>query len=252
MAAQIWNDPSARPLSLNQGTDPIPCLAIAAMAVYQHERWRLVATFLCIEIDTYLYSPHVFVQFIVFTRAIGDRKTANVDNRSNRRLLFAMIRIFAVASIAVMCLVGTNASAETDGSIFGRWMSASGRGIIEIYHCADKLCGRIVWLKLVNRDGEPVKDIKNSDPQLQQRPLCGMNMLGNFHQTDDSHWEGGWIYNPENGETYSANIALESANVLKLRGYIGISLLGETQTWARAASPLGSCDNSNASHVSNQ
>jgi len=163
-----------------------------------------------------------------------------------------MIRVFAAVSIAVISLTGINASAETEGSVFGRWMSASGRGVIEIYHCADKLCGRIVWLKLINRDGEPVRDIKNSDPKLQQRPLCGMNMLGNFQEIDETHWEGGWIYNPEDGETYSAKISLENANTLKLRGYIGISLLGETQTWSRAPSPLGPCDNSNASHASNQ
>jgi uncharacterized protein (DUF2147 family) len=76
---------------------------------------------------------------------------------------------------------------------------------------------------------------------LRQRPLCGLTMLGSFHNTDPQLWTGGWIYDPDSGKTYHATMFLESANVLQLRGYVGIPLFGETNTWTRADPSKGAC-----------
>ena len=46
-------------------------------------------------------------------------------------------------------------------------------------------------------------------------------------------WEDGWIYDPDSGSTYTAEMHLEGPDTLKLRGYLGISLLGQTQVWTR-------------------
>lgn len=126
-------------------------------------------------------------------------------------------------------------------SVLGRWLSESGKGVIEIYHCADRLCGKIVWLQEAMRDGKPATDRNNPEPELRSRPICGLIMLGGFRPTEPQHWGDGWIYSPENGKTYHATMTLESPTVLKLRGYVGIPLFGETQTWTRADPKLGTC-----------
>jgi uncharacterized protein (DUF2147 family) len=125
--------------------------------------------------------------------------------------------------------------------ILGQWLTESHRGVVEIFSCADKLCGKLVWLIQPIRRGGPALDDDNPKPELRQRPLCGLVMLGDFVQTDAQHWEDGWIYDPDSGKTYHANMTLTGTNGLDVRGYVGIPLLGETQHWIRSDGSLGSC-----------
>jgi hypothetical protein len=54
---------------------------------------------------------------------------------------------------------------------------------------------------------------------------------------DSTHWKAK-VYDPKNGHTYNANLTLESPDRIKLRGYIGFSLLGRTAHWTRIHGPL--------------
>lgn len=149
------------------------------------------------------------------------------------------------AFIGLLILLGVSAGAAAQvpapEQVLGRWLTESKRGVVEIYRCGDALCGKLVWLIQPMRRGAPAVDDKNPDPQQRARPLCGLAMLGAFHQTEPQLWTGGWIYDPDSGDTYHATLFLESAGVLKLRGYIGIPLFGETQTWSRPDGHYGSC-----------
>jgi uncharacterized protein (DUF2147 family) len=64
--------------------------------------------------------------------------------------------------------------------------------------------------------------------------------MGGFKPSVEHEWSDGWVYDPESGKTYSARMALESATLLRLRGYIGIPLLGSTQLWTRTG-PVAHC-----------
>ena len=66
-------------------------------------------------------------------------------------------------------------------------------------------------------------------------------MLGDFKSRDTNRWDNGWIYSPDNGKTYRATLTLEKTNVLKLRGYVGVPLFGETQVWTRADAAHTTC-----------
>jgi uncharacterized protein (DUF2147 family) len=48
-------------------------------------------------------------------------------------------------------------------------------------------------------------------------------------------WEDGDIYDPKSGKTYSCYMKLQSMDKLKVRGYIGISLIGRTTYWTRTS-----------------
>jgi uncharacterized protein (DUF2147 family) len=55
-----------------------------------------------------------------------------------------------------------------------------------------------------------------------------------FTPAGSGKWENGTIYDPKSGNTYACNMELEGTNTLRLRGYIGISLIGRTEVWKRA------------------
>jgi uncharacterized protein (DUF2147 family) len=55
----------------------------------------------------------------------------------------------------------------------------------------------------------------------------------NFKYDGGNVWSDGKIYNPEDGKEYNCKMTLEGPNTLLVRGYVGISLFGKTQTWTR-------------------
>lgn len=144
----------------------------------------------------------------------------------------------ALATLS-LAILAPGAGAQTP-PVAGRWLTEDGKGVIEIYPCADKVCGKLAWLSEPNSNGKPKLDDNNPNKALRTRSLCGLEMLGDFHLTEPNRWGDGWIYNPENGKRYHATMTLDG-NLLKLRGYVGIPLFGETQTWTRADPKLKSC-----------
>ena len=62
--------------------------------------------------------------------------------------------------------------------------------------------------------------------------VVGMEILTDLEQ-DGKYWEDGEILDPNNGSVYSCYLEMESTDKLKVRGYIGFSLLGRTQYWYR-------------------
>ena len=63
-------------------------------------------------------------------------------------------------------------------------------------------------------------------------PIIGLVIIENM-QLDGDEYTNGTILDPESGTTYKCLLALEGANKLKVRGYVGFSLLGRTQYWKR-------------------
>lgn len=143
----------------------------------------------------------------------------------------------AAVAFALVMLTHAASWAQQSPEILGRWLTESRKGAVEIYRCADRFCGKVVWIK----PGEPQTDELNPNPTLRARAICGLVLMGNFKPSGKGEWSGGWAYSPEVGKTYSARMALQEDGTLKLRGYIGIPLFGESQIWTRASPALGSC-----------
>ena len=76
-------------------------------------------------------------------------------------------------------------------------------------------------------------DKNNPDETKRTTPLLGYNNLLGFSYKGKSEYDGGTIYDPENGNAYNCNISLKDDNTLEVRGYIGVSLFGRTDTWKR-------------------
>jgi uncharacterized protein (DUF2147 family) len=118
--------------------------------------------------------------------------------------------------------------AQSAKSIVGVWLSETKESKIEIYQQGNEFFGKIVWAKT-----EGIKDIKNPDPKLKNRPLLGLVLLTNFKSTGSNTWNDGKIYDPLSGKTYNCTMNLVDGK-LKIRGYIGISLFGRTTIWTKS------------------
>jgi uncharacterized protein (DUF2147 family) len=124
----------------------------------------------------------------------------------------------------------------------GVWLTEDGDGAVEILDCGTALCGRIVWQKAPLRaDGSLDIDDRNPNPALRQQPICGLQIISEMRRSGPTAWGEGRIYDPDSGKTYQATMTLEEADALRLRGYIGIPLLGASQLWRRAPAGLALC-----------
>ncbi|MGE0659197.1 MAG: DUF2147 domain-containing protein [Reyranellaceae bacterium] len=153
------------------------------------------------------------------------------------------MRLPFLAIIAVA--FASAASAQTGADVYGKWQTESTNAHVELYRCADpargEVCGKVVWLRnATNPDQTPaasveeVRDVKNPDESLRQRRILGLEFLHGFRKSDEPGvWNGGKIYNAEDGETYSARITREAADTLVLRGFVLMPMLGKSQTWTR-------------------
>ena len=63
--------------------------------------------------------------------------------------------------------------------------------------------------------------------------VLGLVNLRDFKYEGNNTWEDGKIYDPETGKEYSCKIKLTNANQLDVRGFIGVSLIGRTDSWVR-------------------
>ena len=133
------------------------------------------------------------------------------------------------------------AAAATD-PVFGRWLVEGGEAVVEIAPCGDQACGRLVWLQNPwAAGGGPKRDAKNPDPSARSRTLCGLRLISGLERGEDGAWEDGEIYSARDGRTYGVEITPDGPDRLNVRGYLGISLLGGSQTWVREDGRRGSC-----------
>lgn len=136
--------------------------------------------------------------------------------------------------IIFLLISANNLSAQNKDALIGKWLTSSGDAQILIYPTGSKFLGRIVWLKKPNDNiGKPEIDDKNPDQNLAKRPVIGLEILKGFTYSNDGVWEGGTIYDPKTGKTYSCKISMIDPNQIHVRGFVGISILGRTETWSR-------------------
>jgi uncharacterized protein (DUF2147 family) len=139
--------------------------------------------------------------------------------------------IIAVSLLAALQL----AAQKKADDVMGIWLTnGKDPAKIQIFKSADKYFGKIVWLKSPDENGKPKVDSKNPDESKRNQQIMGLVILQGFKFNGSDEWEDGKIYDPESGKTYSCYISLKDNNTLKVRGFVGISLLGRTEVWSRS------------------
>jgi uncharacterized protein (DUF2147 family) len=79
----------------------------------------------------------------------------------------------------------------------------------------------------------PVQDINNPNPKLRSRSTMGIIIIWKLKYEGNGEYEDGYVYNPRDGKTYRIDMEVVDRNTVEIRGYLGIPLLGQTQTWKR-------------------
>jgi uncharacterized protein (DUF2147 family) len=113
--------------------------------------------------------------------------------------------------------------------------SGEPNSLVRITESNGEYRGRIEKLfRAANEDQNPLCD-KCEDARRDQ-PIIGMVILTGIRQNPQNAAEftGGQILDPAEGKIYKSKLTLrEDGSKLDMRGYIGVPMLGRTQTWLR-------------------
>ena len=132
----------------------------------------------------------------------------------------------------------------------GVWLMEKNKVAVRIYECSEGLCGRIVWLQEpVDKQGRLKRDQYNPKTALRNRPVCGIEVLTGLRPAGQDEWDGGTIYNPQDGKTYAASVRAVAPDTIEVRGYVGLPLFGKTKTLTRVYETANGTANSFADFV---
>lgn len=128
----------------------------------------------------------------------------------------------------ILSFVGVLSFAQIEG----KWKTIDdetkqAKSIVEIYKKGDQYYGKVsqLLIKPANPNCVDCKDDRKN------KPILGMEIIRGLKKEGDE-FTGGTITDPKTGKTYKCTIKREG-DKLNVRGYLGFSLLGRTQTWQK-------------------
>jgi uncharacterized protein (DUF2147 family) len=139
-----------------------------------------------------------------------------------------------ISTLAFTCTLRPSAASDLS-SPAGRWQPIDEKtgqplGLIRIYEDRGLFFGRI-------EPSSPTDDTsrrcsKCTDERRNQ-PIIGLLLIRNMRLEGDEY-AGGDILDPDSGRIYGCKFRLiDGGRKLIMRGYIGLSLFGRSQTWQR-------------------
>jgi uncharacterized protein (DUF2147 family) len=146
-----------------------------------------------------------------------------------------MKRLLIVAAAAALASMSAMAAV----SPVGLWKTIDDntgkvRSIVRITQSNGEYKGTIEKLFRAPDQEQNPKCDKCTDAR-KDKPIIGMTILTGLRADGDDEFAGGQIVDPENGKVYSSKLTVdEDGKKLELRGFIGVSLIGRSQTWVRA------------------
>ncbi len=134
-----------------------------------------------------------------------------------------------LAALAVLAVMAAG-RAHAYESPAGNWLTEDKTAVIAISPCGTTLCGRIAAIMLDHPgDTIPVDHAGRSQ--------CNLPLIGAMTPDDPGVWRA-TITNPNDGSLHPALIRVDARHRLRLRGYVFIPLLGQTQVWTPYRGPL--------------
>ena len=134
-------------------------------------------------------------------------------------LLFLIL--FSIGSLSAQSVTGIWKTIDDE--------SGEPKSHVKIYEEEGNLYGKVVKL-LPAAAG---KLCEKCPGDKKGKPIEGMQIMSGLEKFEDGYWGDGEILDPKTGKTYSCKLWLEEDDELTVRGYMGISLLGRSQTWHR-------------------
>ncbi len=145
-------------------------------------------------------------------------------------LLLALLPLAAFAQ-------APSSEAANRNTPVGKWRTIDDKtgkvkSIVEIYQASNgTLAGKVLQVLDSDKGPHPLCDACKGENH--NKPIEGMVIAWNL-QHEGSSWYYGKIMDPKNGKVYSAKMTpIDGGRKLEVRGYMGFSLLGRSQTWIR-------------------
>jgi uncharacterized protein (DUF2147 family) len=152
-------------------------------------------------------------------------------------------RIGMRATLAFLLLSSTPVLASAADTPVGVWQTIDDRtheprALVEITRDENgTLSGKVV--KGLGPAGSHERRCTACQDERKDQKIVGMTIIRKMHQ-DGNVWDGGDILDPESGKVYRCQMRLEDdGRKLVVRGYIGVSLIGRSQTWIRQGDAAG-------------
>lgn len=156
----------------------------------------------------------------------------------NNLIITSILSIFLIGSSFSATKTSSTSKTSTRVTPVGTWMTIddvtnSPRSIVVIKEKNGQLSGTIK--KIFYRKGEGPNDVcTQCTGERHGQKFLGMQIMWDMKQVSPDTWLGGKVLDPESGKEYKCKVTVEPGNdKLNVRGYIGITLLGRTQTWVR-------------------
>lgn len=119
------------------------------------------------------------------------------------------------------------ATAQSEPSAFGRWLTDDGSAVVRVAPCGAKLCGTI--LRVLD-PAAPKNDANNPDRGQRKRPLVGVTILRDFARAG-TDWTGGRAYDPKSGRSYRSELRVTADGRLKVTGCVLV--ICRSRYWTR-------------------
>jgi len=150
-----------------------------------------------------------------------------------------MTSFFRCAALGFALLAATTFAAAQATSPAGLWKTVDDntkkeKSLVRIVETSGVFTGRVE--KIIDPDAPKDAVCKDCSDDRKDKPILGMTIVRNMKQSADDKavFEGGDILDPNNGKVYTAKLKLvDNGSKLDVRGYIGVPLIGRTQTWSR-------------------
>jgi uncharacterized protein (DUF2147 family) len=143
--------------------------------------------------------------------------------------MFLVIQVIVIAPIAAQ----GGASVPTAAGVW-KQVDETGKvgALVTIIKEGDVFVGRLSRLFLDPGD-DPNPICKNCPGDKHNQPLLGLVFIERMKQFG-LVYDGGRILDPETGNIYNARMSLSpDGSRLTVRGYLGLSIFGKSQTWTR-------------------
>ena len=144
-----------------------------------------------------------------------------------------IFRVWALTALSV--LIAGAALAQDAGSIVGLWKTFDDdtnqpAALVQISEQNGLFVGKVT--KILDPSGLPT--CAKCTDYRKDKPVVGMEILSGLKKDGENMYSGDRILDPDDGEIYRADIKLlDQGNKLDLRAYLGIPLIGRTQSWMR-------------------
>lgn len=132
----------------------------------------------------------------------------------------------------LICVLAT--SSMYSQSVIGKWKTiddetGEAKSIVEVFSKSGKIYAKVVEILDLEHKNSVCKKCSGED---KNKSILGLTIIKGLSK-DGSEYNSGEILDPKNGKLYKCALSLESKDKLKIRGYIGFSLLERTQYWYR-------------------